>query len=228
MAAPYDSLELVVNTARARLNDMIVSAGGDILTDANVFTLTVVTGAWRKLQEFLAKLGFLGVTNEATLAATAGSVTQINWTTSPALPSDFIVPYRMWERIASVGGNYLEMDKLVRGLPKVPAGAWNRYWEWRTGSIYLPGTAAAMDYIVRYGSFLPDFVASGTTAFASQPVPIMRCLDAFSLYIAAEMAGPRGDIDAAVVKQMAEEAATILVARENPLVLNLAASTRRA
>lgn len=221
MAAPYDTLEAIVNAARARLNDMIASAGGDILTDTNVFTIFMVNDAWRKLQDFLARLGFSRFTNEVFFLATAGSVKQINWTTTPVLPADFILPMRMWERITGTT-NYLEMDKLTRGLPIVATEPWNKRWEWREENIYLPGVSSStMDYRVRYAAFLPDFVAAGSTAFASQPVPIMRCLNAFSLYIAAEMAAPRGDLDAAEITKMAEENATIMVGRENAAVLTV-------
>jgi len=221
MAYPGDTLELVVNAARARLNDMIASAGGDILTDNNVFTIFMINDAWRKLQDFWAKLGFSRLTGEAFFSATAGTVTQINWTTTPALPADLILPVRMWERITGSGENYLEMDRLTRGLPIVTTGPWNRYWEFREENIYIPGvTSSTMDYRIRYAAFLSDFVANGTTAFASQTVPVMRCLNPFSLYIAAEMAAPRGDLDSAEVTKMAEDAATIMVARENAAVLS--------
>jgi hypothetical protein len=53
----------------------------------------------------------------------------------------------------------------------------------------------------------------------------MRSLNPFSLYIAAEMAAPRGDLDSAEITKMAEDAATIMVARENAAVLNAASTT---
>src|ERR1035441_2919371 len=105
MPAPYDTLESVVNVARARLNDMIVSASGDILTDTNVFTLTVINAAWKKLQEFLAKLGFVRFHRQAFLlgipalsGTDPGLVASIDWARYAngaalfpafALPQDF-------------------------------------------------------------------------------------------------------------------------------------------
>ena len=50
---------------------------------------------------------------------------------------------------------------------------------------------------MRYQAFLADFVASTTTAFSAQIVPIMRCLNPFADFIAYEMLLSRADLDSA-------------------------------
>lgn len=240
--APYDSLELIVNAARSRLNDMIVAVGGDILTDTAVFTPTVINAAWRKQQDKLASLGFYPLFDEVTYTGLQACTspdprieTYLDWTgffdgsalhAGFALPQNAIVPTRLDERIGGSTGVFFEMDKLDHALPLIAKGPWNRIWEWRSrtggageGAIWLPGTTGAWDVRIRFASYLADFVPAGTIAFSLQPVPIMRCLDSFSLYIVAEVCGPRGDLDAKTVKTEAEAAMVILVGRSKPSVL---------
>ena len=219
MAAPLDTLETVLNAARVRLNDAIVSIGGDVLTDNAVFTIQAINSAWRKTMHVLTKMGFSALVNETYFLATTGSISAFNWTTTPPLPADLIVPITMWECIPGTT-NYLEMDKLTRGLPVAAIGPWNKYWEWQGQTILMPGTtSASMNYRLRYHCLLPDFVPSTMTSFSLQTVPIIQCLDVFSLYIAREIASARGDLDAKSFEEAAEKAAVILVSRENPAVL---------
>src|ERR1044071_3975799 len=56
----YDVLNTVMNLARTRLNDVLKTIqpiGGKILENTQDFTLTVVNGAWWRLQEYLADQG---------------------------------------------------------------------------------------------------------------------------------------------------------------------------
>ncbi len=240
--APYDTLEQVVNAARMRLNDMIASVGGEVLTDTKPFTIVAINAAWRKFQEKLTSLGFLRFKNEVilfqgSLVPLSGpeATNNLDWTgfyqngaiSDPTvfLPQDFIAPIELRERNQSDNGagQFYAMDFMPSGLPLVPKTAWNKYWTWRGESIWLTGSQESMDLWIRYWSYAPDFVASGSTpplvVFASQPVPIMRALDPFSLYLAAEIAAPRGDLTAQTLITAADAAATILVGRENPSVL---------
>ena len=111
------------------------------------------------------------------------------------------------------------MDFLPAGLPLIPKRSWNNLWTWRNETVWIPGSLVSMDLWIRYWSFAVDFVAASTTAFSAQKVPIMRCQDAFALYLVAEISGPRGDAGVQGLVAEAEAAATILVSRENPSVL---------
>ena len=224
MAEALDTLEYVVNLARERLNDMIASAGGDVLTDTQAFTIWVINGAWRRLQEKLAKLGFLRLTNSIILTVPAGSSgasnpTVLTWASSPPLPSDFISPLDLQERVTGSGSNFYRMDGPIHPLPLVFQQVWNKLWDWIDDTLVIPGTLQQQDVWVRYAALQPDFVPAATTAFASQTVPINRCADAFSLYMVAEVSGSRGDLDKDSILKMADEAVLILVSRENPGVL---------
>lgn len=240
MPDPHDSLEVVVNLARVRLLDMVAAVGGDVLTDTQPFTVYAVNAAWRKMQEFLSKLGFRKFHNDITLTGVAavgspnpGSEPYISWTgywdgaamqVAPVLPQDLICPKELRERLNGTGSIFLEMDFLDGEPPLVPKAMWNRIWGWRNEQLRIPGSLTVTDLWVSYWSYAPDFVPAATSPFASQKVPIMRCAEAFSWYLVAELGSARGDLDVQKITGLAEEAATILVGRENPGVLAPAAA----
>lgn len=229
-AAPYDTLEMVVNTARVRLNDAIVSINGEILTDLASFTPTVINAAWRRLQELLSNYGYAALNSEllyigvpATLAADQGTFVYMNWVNYfngsalvgfPVLPQDMIAPLSLEERANGTTINFQPMDQCFNGLPTMPRGSLNRLWEWRKETIYMPGATAITDLRLRYAAFLPDFVPSSTTPFTNQSVPLMRSLNSFAWFVCSEMARARGDLDAGVFDTNAATAAEQIWNRE--------------
>ena len=54
--APYPTLESILNISRMRINDMIVSAGGQTLQDTAPFTLPMCNVAYQKFQQLLVSL----------------------------------------------------------------------------------------------------------------------------------------------------------------------------
>ena len=219
--APTDSAEDVLNTARVRLNDAIVGLGGDVLQDTAPFTLIALNAAWRRLQELLVNFGVAWLKPEtvfasvvATTNADPASQQYIGWAkffdgtnlvSAPVLPQDLIAPLAMWERTHAVSPtSFFPMDKLDNGLPAVPKTTLNHSWEWRNGAIYLPGCSTITDIRLRYAGFFADFVSPNTTAFASQPVPIVRSLNAFAWFVCSEVAKGRGDVDAGDFDQKAQ------------------------
>jgi hypothetical protein len=96
------------------------------------------------------------------------------------------------------------MDRLDNGIPAVPKGAFSKSWEWRNGTIYMPGATQATDIRIRYAAFLPDFVAASIEPFSSQPIPIVRALNPLAWFIASEVAKARGDVDAQYFDQQAQ------------------------
>lgn len=220
-SAPLDTLEMACNSARVRLNDAIESIQGDILTDNQPFTLQFCNNAWRRMQELLVNFGvtwfkpetiFSGVTPVEDLDP--GSQCYISWANyfdgenmlaDPVLPQNMISPLILWERPTG-NGSYLPMDRLDNGLPGVPKNPLNKVWEWRNGSIYLPGATQTTDIRMRYAAFFPDFVAATIEAFSVQPIPIVRALNPLAWFICAEVAKSRGDLDAASFDQMGQMA----------------------
>ena len=221
---PFDTLETCVNTARVRLNDAIASLAGDILTDSAAFTLTAINAAWRRFQERSVNYGTSWFTTEVILPSVplvtstdTGTQVWFNWAnyfdgtanqSAPVLPQNFIAPEILWERATSTAptGSFFPMDRMLNGLPAIPKLALNKSWEWRNGTIYMPGAIVITDIRMRFAAFLADFVAPGTTPFASQPVPVLRALNPFAWLICSEVAKSRGDLDAAQFDQAAEDA----------------------
>ena len=144
-------------------------------------------------------------------------------TSSPALPSNLIEPLEVWERITNVANPtaFLEMDKLLHAIPNVTKDEWNRFWQWRQDTLYLPGSRVTMDLRIFYSSYLPDIVdiTTGTPSpWYLQPVPISRCLDALSFMVAAEYLGAQADPEMAQKAQAFNEqgmaAAMLIGARD--------------
>ena len=209
-----------MDMSRVRLNDAIAFLGGDILTDNQPFSLQFANNAWRRLQAALVDLGVFAFIQDVTFFGVAASTgapdfsTQVSLSWSgynpgsglavPALPQTLISPLALWERISGSNGLFLTMDQVYKGLPRVPQGPWNRSWEWRGESIWMPGATGLTDLLVRFASYQADFVANSILAFANQPIPLMRSTDPLSWYLCSEVAGSRGDVDSSYFDKMAD------------------------
>ena len=224
-ASPLDVLNTILDAARFRLNDRIDTLqpiGGKLLQNNQAFSQQGVNNAWRRFQEKLANLGFTTLTDEAIIyglpvagSADPASQAYINWTnyfdgnnllSAPVLPYNLIQPLKVWERQNGINSPFIEppMEQILDGLPAFPKTALNRRWEWRNNSIYLPGALAVVDLRIKFITYFADFADLGGVRWFQQPVPIVRCQEPFSLYIAAEFENARGDKAAA--KEFGDEA----------------------
>lgn len=135
---PYDTVINVINEAKVRLGDKIdtlAAIGGSILDNTQPFTQQLVNNAWRKMQEYLAELGYSGLKQETVLinvpACTSTDTTvqvylgfdgYFDGTTvqsAPVLPQNLIRPYDLWERVYESGANanpMLEMDYILNEI----------------------------------------------------------------------------------------------------------------
>src|SRR3984957_7295291 len=230
--APYDSLTTVMNAARVRLNDDITTlqpVGGKLIENTQPFSQQAVNTAWRRLQAFLANHGFAALKAEVTFTAVPATgstdpITEsyISWSTyfdganpqvAPVLPQTLIVPIDLWERQNGTSALLTEMDRIVNGIPKIPKLPWNRMWEWRGDAIYMPGATNSTDIVLRYASYLADFVdnsPAASTPWYGQVVPIERALDAFALSICDEIDRARNENYQGMYVPMAEAAAGII------------------
>jgi hypothetical protein len=220
----------VLNSARVRMNDAIQSLAGDILTDAQPFTQEMANDAWRRLQSFLANLGYsrlkkpLALYGLPVVAVTdPAEWTSLTWTgyfdgtsywPSFAFPPDFILPLRVSERITGTQSRWCPMEMAKDQLPAIRKGVYNGWWLWENDTLYMPGSVYSMDLRFEYAAFLPDFVTSGSVQWYQQPVPIMRAKNALSYYICAEAAGARSDMDSDPFIVKAEQEARLIVNQE--------------
>jgi hypothetical protein len=230
--APLDTVESVLINARVRLNDAIASINGDILTDAQPFTPTVVNNAWRRLQEYLANRGFSTLDREIILSNIPACVpgdqgirVYLNWAGyfdglnnhgAIVFPPDMICPRRLGERISGSAANFTPIDQVFDGLPTAPRTNLNRLWEWRQESIYMPGAQGSTDILLQYAGFFADFTYGGgpPAVWAPLTVPMMRCQSAFSWFICGEAARPRGDLDAGYFDEQGQIAAEYIWNRD--------------
>ena len=239
----FDSMEAVLNTARVRMNDAIESIGGDVFTDNQPFTQVYTNSAWRRLQGFLASSGHPALKRTVILfslpvvavlpgllSTDPGTQCWVNWNqffdgynyleppNVAVLPPDLIAPIRCWERPTSTGptGMFMDMDRLMNGLPGVPKLFRNWTWEWIANQLVIPGATVPTDLWIRYAALLPDFEDTGEIPWHQQRVPIPRALDSLASYICAEVGAARGDVDASSFESAAQSAAMALAGQPPP------------
>lgn len=235
VTAPYDTVETALELARVKINDAMVSIGGEVLTDTAPFTQTIVNGAWRKFQSYLANKGYNLLVGDIVLTGlppvTATSTDPalqvwLNWAqyfdganyfappNTPVLPQDLIQPMKLWERWTGQNGLFQEMTFQLDGLPSRQRQSWNGMWEWRENAIYMPGSLMSMDLRVRYARYLPDFTMQGSVQWYQQPMGIMYCLNAMADYICHTFCKARGDQGADDFLKSAQGEADIIFNRD--------------
>lgn len=239
--APYDPLESALSLARVRVNDAIVSIGGQTLTDTAAFTpLIVNAGAWRTLQNRFRAIGYTGfarLKDDLVIPAipiSASSDPAINnsitWagfyngsTVNGALvlPQEFIAPLDLWERPnaganAIPAQNFRMMDRCFNGIPtNGTKQSRNLNWEWIDDQLRFPGTTVVWDLRVRCLATQPDFPVDGSGhLITSTLIPIVDCLDPFASLIAFEFCNARGDIDAKAFNDSANIAIAAIYSRD--------------
>lgn len=244
--APYPNLQDILNTARVRLNDSIKTPvgapagqiGGQVLSDTALFSQQTTNAAWQRMQEFLVSKMFSRLVNTVIISnITAVATTDpavfcsIDWAGyfngsvtagSPVLPQDLSTPLRLKERVSgssNVAAEFTPMEYVSNGIFGGVKSDRNFNWTWDSDKIKFPGANRTMDFELRYASFIAGFqdTTGPTVPWYQQPVPIMRCEDALSWYIVAEVGSSRGDIDGPAVEAKAEAAATKLVEKEQQI-----------
>lgn len=218
MAVTYDIANTILNAARQRLLDdlpSLAAISGSILNRTQGWTQQAFNTVWRKLQTILTsnpESGFQALKTDLILAQFPALVGtdpalyqsidvagywdgSVSHTGPPALPVTLVEPLEVWERIysATTPSNFLKMDKLLHAVPATPKGAWNKFWQWRGDTLFLPGATNAMDLRIFHSSFLVDIVDVATAPWYTQPVPLSRCLDAMSAFLAAEYLAAQND-----------------------------------
>lgn len=240
--APLDQVYVAMNAAKMRLNDILptlLPLNRGILQTNMDFTQQGVNNAWTKLRQYVANKGLTKTKQEVVLSPipVISSTVQndpsvqvwIDWTgyfngvslnTGIFLPQDLIQPLKCWERQTGSLGLFVDpgMEYILDGLPMVPHSNFNLRWEWRNNKLYMPGAIQQTDLRLRYlrydGSFI-DQTTPSVIRWFQQPIPIVDCIDSFSLYIAAEFCASRGQYEVAQGFQVqAENSAKLLVNRD--------------
>ena len=195
------------------INGMVRSLMGD--DDTAVYldaTLLVPSNlAYHLVQQKLINKGCtvnLNTSPVITLPASSTVPTVLGPATSPALPSDFIVPYKVWERPS--GGDNTQWMLVDFGIELPDRNQYNYLGDvkFENGTLQFVGCSQDQDLKILYEQVLPDFVNTSST------VGILNAEDAIAFYTAAYMATSRGQLEmAAYFEKKGDEALETLAER---------------
>src|SRR5579863_7787913 len=218
----YANVESVSKLARALVNDMLVSQGGEILTDAAPFTFPMLNSAARYFGRKLANNSVKTFTLETVLTP----VTPVNFPNlgvggadpgqqvfigdtgyfngsaisyPPGLPSSMRVPLDLWERTTGLLEQWLPMKEFPDGLPSVPQSYRIRFWEWRNEQIWMPGATQQNDLKLRFESDVAQFATVNDT------IMIRGATDPIANYLAALFTNSRNPSAAASFSAAADD-----------------------
>ena len=190
----YNTAGQVTALVRSLLND----SAGNLFTDG--LLMPYLNAAYRKVQRALANVGSgtfivdnLTLVVPAVAAVDPSVQVAISDATAPPnqLPSDLLVPLKLWERPsgpAGAGQDFQEMVDLTNhgGLPSRPQGATLDLWEWRADGIYFLGATRDTQVRIRYEKAYPDL------SDAISVILIRNAQDAIAYFAAAMAALARG------------------------------------
>lgn len=190
-SSAYNTAGQITALVRSLLND----ASGALFTDG--LLLPYVNAAYRKAQRALANVGagaFLTDNFFAVVPAIAAIDPSLQVSITDAtpppnqLPTDLLVPAKLWERPNGSGANFIEMTDLTEhgGLPSRAQGLILSLWEWRADGIYFTGATQDTQVRIRYRKALPDLVD------ATSPVLMRNAQEALAYSGAAMAALARG------------------------------------
>src|SRR5229473_2481958 len=186
-SSAYNTAGQITSLVRSLLND----AQGNLFTDTVL--LPYANSAYRKTQRTLGNAGGGGFIQDDVLLVVP-AVTQVDTSlqvsisdaTAPPnqLPTDLLVPVKIWERANTSSDDFVEMVDLSQhgGLPSRAQGLTLSVWEWRADGVYFLGATQDTQIRMRYQKSYPDLTD------ATSPVLIRQAQEAIA-YTAAAMAG---------------------------------------
>lgn len=212
---PYPIIDDVMNSARARINDMVNDTAGDLLVDSAPYAQTYLTNAWSWLQRKCATAGVETFIREITLYGLParynndpanqawltwlGSSDGFNQYTLPVLPQDMIFPLSVWRRQTGMMLPFNLMTQAADGLPRIIDC---NIYDWRDDGMFFYAALYSQDFQMRYSAYRPPLDITQPT----QNVPIMMCEDCLGARVAFEFANARGSAGAPGLKAWADEA----------------------
>jgi len=190
-SSAYNTAGQITALVRSLLND----AQGNLFTDTVL--LPYLNSAYRKVQRAIGNAGGGGFIQDDALlvvAAVAGPDTSLQVSISDAtappnqLPTDLLVPLKLWERPNLSTQEFDEMVDLTRhgGLPSRVQDVVLSVWEWRADGLWFLGATQDTQIRLRYLKAYPDFTD------ATSPVLIRNAQEALAYGTAAGAAWARG------------------------------------
>ena len=209
-SSAYNTAGQITSLVRSLLND----AQGNLFTDAVL--LPYANSAYRKLQRAIGNAGGGGfIQDDVLLLVTAvpqmDTSLQVSITDATAppnqLPTDLLVPVKIWERPDGSTDDFLEMVDLTQhgGLPSRVQDVTLSIWEWRADGLYFLGATQDTQIRLRYLKAYPDFTD------ATSPVLVRNAQEALAYAAAALAAWSRGSPLAAKWDDAASDAIEDLI-----------------
>ncbi|HVO57954.1 MAG TPA: hypothetical protein VMT51_09695 [Dongiaceae bacterium] len=209
-SSAYNTAGQITALARSLLND----AQGNLFTDSVL--LPYANSAYRKVQRALGNTGAGGFLSDDALLVVAAVATpdaslQTSLTDATAppnqLPTDLLLPLKLWERPNGSSDEFAEMVDLTRhgGLPSRVQDVNLSVWEWRADGLYFVGATQDIQIRLRYLKAFPDF------SDATSPVLIRNAQEAIAYATAALAGWARGSPLAAKWDDAASDAMEDLV-----------------
>lgn len=186
-SSAYNTAGQITSLVRSLLND----AQGNLFTDAAL--LPYANSAYRKVQRALGNAGAGGFLSDDALLVVAAvdspdASLQVSITDATAppnqLPTDLLLPLKIWERPNGSSDDFAEMVDLTRhgGLPSRVQDVNLSVWEWRSDGIWFLGATQDTQIRLRYLKAYPDLTD------ATSPVLIRNSQEAIA-YATAALAG---------------------------------------
>lgn len=186
-SSAYNTAGQITSLTRSLLND----AQGNLFTDTVL--LPYLNSAYRKVQRAVANAGGGGFIQDDALLVVSAVATQdpsmqvsITDATAPPnqLPTNLLVPLKLWERPNLSSDDFVEMTDLTRhgGLPSQEQDLTLNVWEWRADGLWFLGATQDTQIRVRYLAAYPDFTDS------TSPVLVRNAQEALA-YATAALAG---------------------------------------
>ncbi len=190
-SSAYNTAGQITSLVRSLLND----AAGNLFTDTLV--IPYLNSAYRKLQRAIGNAGGGGfIQDDALLVVTAVSSpdpslqVSISDATAPPnqLPTDLLVPSKLWERPNLSTQEFVEMVDLTRhgGLPSRVQDVILSVWEWRADGLWFIGATQDTQIRLRYLKAYPDITD------ATSPILVRNAQEALAYGTAAAAAWARG------------------------------------
>ncbi len=214
VASPYPTIEDVVTLARVYVNDTILSGAGVIFTDNAPFILPLLNSAiaqfqrdlwnrgvstmvreifWMNIPPINSALG-VGVPNAGVFPALGytGYNDGLNYYAQPALPSDLLLPLRLWQRSSQTNLTFSEFFPAQAGLPSTYQEYNLGEWEWQGDMIVWNGALIAKDVRMRYLATVRYYNSTTVpAAFPTTQIPFRDSVEALAYYMAYEFASSR-------------------------------------
>jgi hypothetical protein len=186
-SSAYNTAGQITSLVRSLLND----SQGNLFTDT--LLLPYLNSAYRKVQRAIGNVGAGGFIQDDVLLVVAAVAQQdpslqvsITDATAPPnqLPTDLLVPLKIWECPSGSSDDFAEMVDLTRhgGLPSRDQDVNLSVWEWRADGLWFVGATQDTQIRLRYLKAYPDFTDS------TSPVLVRNAQEALA-YATAALAG---------------------------------------